>query len=408
MSPPPPLDILLCQRFIPEFGGSIKWMHEVYRRWPQPVQVITHDYYAAPPLTPECPHRFERPAGGDHVTDANLTLDRRDIFIHDWGLESPGRAWRYLRMTQAVRQRLRDPAHRDRVVRVHAVHAVPEVVSLLPLKMLYGNRLRVVCYAHGEEVNACCSSRQLKILMQQAHRIVDLMLCNSDYTRQRIAPFIEEHKLQVVNPGVHIGEFDGAVAAGQAWRQKHGYGSRRMVLTLGRLDPRKNQTAVLAAVANLKDRYPDLLYVVAGEGRQMNALKQQARDQGVEDRVLFTGLVDGQERISLYGACDVFAMPAIQDGPDVEGFGMVFLEAGACGRPSIAGNVGGQPDAVCDGKTGMVVDGRDVAAVTAALDRLLGDDDLRRRLGQQARQWSEGFDWPRVVQRIVHLVEPLH
>ena len=78
--------ILLTQRFLPEHGGSIRWMYEVYRRWPTPVEVITHDYYGHPPRTPEFPHAPERPAGGDHVTDANLRMDRRDIFIRYWGL----------------------------------------------------------------------------------------------------------------------------------------------------------------------------------------------------------------------------------------------------------------------------------------------------------------------------------
>jgi phosphatidylinositol alpha-1,6-mannosyltransferase len=401
------LDILLCQRFLPEVGGSITWMHEVYRRWPGPVDVITHDYYGHPTLTPECPHRFERPAGGDHVTDANLRMDRRDIFIRDWGLEDPRRAWRYLRMMRAVQQRLRDPAHRGKVVRVHAVHAVPEVACLLPLKLRYGRRLRILCYAHGEEVNACLSSRQLKMLMLQAHKIIDVMLANSRYTRSRLGPYIDESKLRVVNPGVSIGSFDGAQEAGRRWRATMGYGQRRLVLTLGRLDPRKNQAAVLAAVAAIKDRYPDMLYVVAGMGRQLDSLRQQARELGVAERVIFPGAVDNEQRIAMYGACDVFAMPAIQDGPDVEGFGMVFLEAGACGRPSIAGCVGGQPDAVQDGQTGLIVDGTQQDAVTGALDRLLGDEALRQRLGEGARQYAQGFDWPRVVQRVVDLADEL-
>jgi phosphatidylinositol alpha-1,6-mannosyltransferase len=123
--------------------------------------------------------------------------------------------------------------------------------------------------------------------------------------------------------------------------------------------------------------------------------------------VLFPGEVDGPTKLALYGACDMFAMPAIQVGTDVEGFGMVFIEAGACGKPCIAGNTGGQPEAVTDGETGFVVDGTSAPAVTAALERLLQDPSLRKRMGEAGRQRAETLDWPRVVQRTVELVEKL-
>src|SRR6185369_10734898 len=107
--PAPVHDILLSQRFLPEHGGSIRWMHEAYRRWPRPVEVVTHDYYRFPIGTPEFRTTPPPPAGRvDHVNDANLYMDRRDIFIRDWGVESMGRVRRYLRMTAAIRERLRD------------------------------------------------------------------------------------------------------------------------------------------------------------------------------------------------------------------------------------------------------------------------------------------------------------
>ena len=402
-----PLDILLCQRFLPEFGGSIRWMYEVYRRWPGEVEVITHDYYGHPPHTPEFPGAPERPPAGDHVTDPNLKMDRRDIFMRDWGLESPRRLGRYLRMTSAVRARLKAAAHRGRTIRLHAIHAVPEVASLVPLKWLHGRRLQIICYVHGEEVTACCSSRQLRWLMHRAHGIVDLMLANSRYTQGVVAPHIDPRKVHVVNPGVELAEFAPAEQAGQLWRKEQGLAGRPVVLTVGRLDPRKNHRAVIQAVAALKVRYPGLIYLMAGEGRARPDLEALAARLGVADRVRFLGNVGGAAKVALYGACDIFAMPAIRDGTDVEGFGMVFLEAGVCGKACLAGGAGGQAEAVVDGKTGLVVDGTDQEAVTAGLERLLGDPGLRSRLGQAGREHAAGYDWPRVVQRIVELVESM-
>lgn len=402
---PPVHDILLSQRFLPEFGGSIRWMHEVYRRWPAPVTVVTHDYHRFPPRTPEFPRTPAPPEGSDLVGDPNLRMDRRDIFIRDWGIEHPSRALRYLRMTWAVNGHIR--RHPGATIRIHCTHAVPEAVSLIPLRWRYGRRLKIICYAHGEEITACCSSRQLKFLMRRAHGVVDLMLANSHFTASMAAPHMDAGKVRVVNPGVDLHEFRDAEALGAELRRQRGWENRLVVLTVGRLDPRKNHVQVIRSVAQLVRKHPQLLYVIAGAGREGVALQALTEELGMRDRVIFAGAVDGPTRLALYGACDLFAMPAIQVGTDVEGFGMVFLEAGACGKPSLAGCVGGQADAVRHERTGLVVDGADRAAVTAALDRLATDNALRKRLGEQARQEVRRYDWPAVVQRTVQLVEEL-
>ena len=398
-----PVDILLTQKFLPEPGGSIRWMYEVYRRWPRPIEVITHDYYNDPPNTPEFPEVPAPPNGQDHVTDPNLILDRRPIFINDWGMENPRRVMRYARMTAAINERFR----KHKRLRVHCTHAVPEVVSLIPLRWRYGNRLKIICYAHGEEVTACCSSRQLRFLMHRGNAIVDRMLANSRYTASVLADHINPDKVRVVNPGVEFSEFENAQEVGAQWRASHDLNDNLIVLTLGRLDPRKNHAAVVEAVARLAPKFPQLIYVLAGQGREMEQLKTQAAQLGIEDRIIFTGTVDTQTKLALYGACDVFAMPAIQDGTDVEGFGMVFLEAGACGKPTIAGSTGGQAEAVIDEKTGLIVDGTDHSAVTASLERLLSDKDLRLRLGNAGREHAQTFDWQHVVQRTIELVEEI-
>ena len=398
---PQPIDILLTPRFLPEYGGSIRWLHEVYRRWPGPVRVVTHDYYNHPPRTPEFPDVPPRPATGDDVTDANLQMDRRDIFMRDWGVQSPGQLRRYARMTRAVGASFRQSP----VVRVHCGHAVPEVVSLLPLKWRYGDRLKVICYAHGEEITACRSSRQLTFLMSRAHRVIDLMLANSRSTVDLLHGAIPSDRLAIVHPGVEVAEFAGAEQAGRQWRKEQKLEGRRIILTLGRLDPRKNHQAVIRALAGLSGAFADLVYVVAGEGRQAESLRSLAAELQVSDRVRFLGRVDGSTRLALFGGCDLFVMPAVQSGTDLEGFGIVFIEAAACGKPSVAGRVGGQAEAVRDGCTGLVVDGGNQEELVQALKRLLSDVELTGRLGRQARERAAELDWSRVVQRTVQLVE---
>jgi phosphatidylinositol alpha-1,6-mannosyltransferase len=301
-------------------------------------------------------------------------------------------------MTRAVHEVMRKTKG---LVRVHCTHAVPEVVSLLALRRKYGRRLQVICYAHGEEITACCSSRQLKFLMRRAHRIIDLMIANSHYTARLLREHIDPDKIKIVHPGVLLDEFAGAHTVGDALRAKHGWQDRTLVLPIGRLDPRKNHSAVIDAVA----KHPNITYIIAGVGREMDRLKAQAQQLDIGDRMIFMGQVDNPTRIAIYGGCDFFAMPAIQDGTDVEGFGMVFLEAAACGKPSICGNTGGQADAVLDGQTGLAVDGADPVQVNDAIIRMATDNPLRTRLGQGALKHAYNFDWPNVVQQTAQLVE---
>jgi len=401
-----PLDILLAQKFLPERGGSIAWMYQVYRRWPHPVEVVTHDYYAAPPHSPEFPGSPRRPPGGEDVTDANLKMDRRDIYMANWGLDRPGRVLRYLRMNRAVAERLR---RHPGLVRVHCIHAVPEAASLAPLRWCRGRRgrLRVISYAHGEEVTACAASGQLRRIMRLAHGAVDLMIANSHNTARLLEGHIDPAKVRVVHPGVELAEFADARQQGVRWRGAQGLTDHLVVATLGRLDPRKNHAAVIEAVARLAPRFPRLTYVVAGAGRQAQALQELATRRGVADRLLLLGAVSDDLRLAILGACDVFAMPAIRVGTDVEGFGMVFLEAGACGKPVLAGRAGGQAEAVIDGVTGLVVDGTRQEEVDAALARLLDDAALRASLGAAGKDHAAGFAWPKVVQQIVELVEDM-
>ncbi len=419
----PVIDILLAQKFLPQHGGSIAWMFNVYTRWPRPVQVITHDYYNVALGTADFPNKAERPARQapladargsgkaeqdkpvDHVTHPNLVMDRRDIFLRDWGLDRPWKWARYWRMMRAVSERLR--GNRRATVRVHCIHAVPEAASLIPLKWRYGRRLKIISYAHGEEITACCTSWQLTFLMHRAHGACDRMIANSQNTSRLLTNHIDPAKVVVVHPGVDVPAFDGAGDAGLRLRNERGWRDRLMVLTLARMDARKNQAAVMRAVKELCAKHPSLVYVIAGGGQMKESLVKLAGELELGDRVVFPGEVDGGTKLGLYGACDVFAMPAIQVGSDVEGFGMVFLEAGACGKPCVAGSSGGQAEAVTDGQTGFVVDGTQQPAVTAALDRLLSDAALRQRMGQAGRLRALAQNWPRVVQRTVELVDSL-
>ena len=234
------------------------------------------------------------------------------------------------------------------------------------------------------------------------------MIANSRYTQNVLDGLIDADKVHVVHPGVSLSEFAGASEAGEAWRREHNCNGKVIALTVGRLDLRKNHAAVIRALGELRDEIPNLQYHVAGEGREQARLERLARDCNVSDRVVFAGPVDGPTRLAMYGGCDLFVMPAIRDGSDVEGFGMVMIEAGACGKACIGGCEGGQPETLIDGETGLVVNGRDQSAVTSAFRRLAADNELRHALGTRAATRAAQYDWRYVVQQTVKLVEKMH
>lgn len=195
----------------------------------------------------------------------------------------------------------------------------------------------------------------------------------------------------VIPPGVDVDRFrplDGSEARADARRRFGLDPSRPLVLGLSRLVPRKGFDVLIEAVAGLDD---SVVLAIGGAGRDRARLERCAQRHRVSDRVRFLGRVAESELPDLYGCADVYAMLCRDQwgGLEAEGFGIVFLEAAACGVPQVAGRSGGSHEAVVDGGTGLVVAPRDLAAVRGALERVLGDDDLRGRLGREARRRAE-------------------
>jgi phosphatidylinositol alpha-1,6-mannosyltransferase len=183
--------------------------------------------------------------------------------------------------------------------------------------------------------------------------------------------------------------------------------ARPTLLTIARLEDRyKGHDVLMRALGGVRERVPDVEWVVIGEGPLRAELEQLARSLGVEDCVRFLGAVSDEERNSWLRRADLLAMPSrLPEGRLAgEGFGIVYMEAAAYGKPVVAGNVGGAVDAVLDGETGLLVDPADPAAVGDAVARLLGDPELAHRLGAAGAERAQSFAWPRVVDRVEALL----
>jgi len=185
-------------------------------------------------------------------------------------------------------------------------------------------------------------------------------------------------------------------------RRRLGLGQRRVVLTAARLVPRKGVDTVIEAIRAIAPRYPDLAYVVVGDGPDRQRLEALAGPLVGSGRVLFRGRVPREELPDYHAAADVFAMPAREERDGcVEGFGLVFLEAGACGTAVIGARSGGIADAVEHEVNGLLVQPADAPALAAALRLLLDDDELRGRMARQGLVRARGMTWSRCAEAIL-------
>ena len=194
---------------------------------------------------------------------------------------------------------------------------------------------------------------------------------------------------------------------GSGVRRRLGLADRPVVVCVSRLVPRKGQDILVRALPAIRRRVPDAALLLVGGGPYRSTLERLAREHGVAGDVVFTGSVAWAELPAHYAAGDVYAMPCRtrRRGLDVEGLGIVYLEASASGLPVVAGDSGGAPDAVLDGQTGYVVPGRDVAAAADRIADLLADRALAARLGAAGRAWVEAeWQWDTQAERMRRLL----
>ncbi|MCK1819930.1 glycosyltransferase family 4 protein [Streptomyces sp. XM83C] len=267
---------------------------------------------------------------------------------------------------------------------------------------------RIVATTHGHEAGWA----QLPAARQLLRRIgetTDTITYLGEYTRSRIAAALAPQaaaRMVQLPPGVDEKTFHPG-SGGDEIRARLGLTDRPVVVCVSRLVRRKGQDTLVRAMPRILAAEPDTVLLIVGGGPYEQDLRRLARETGVADSVRFTGAVPWSELPAHYGAGDVFAMPCRtrRGGLDVEGLGIVYLEASATGLPVVAGDSGGAPDAVLDGETGWVVRGGSPEEAAERIVALLGDPELRRRMGERGRQWvEEKWRWDLLAERLKALL----
>jgi phosphatidylinositol alpha-1,6-mannosyltransferase len=265
---------------------------------------------------------------------------------------------------------------------------------------------RAVALTHGHETGwaALPGARQA---LRRIARDTDVITYLGEYQRIRLDRALHGlTRLERLAPGVDVDAFHPDVD-GSAVRARYGLAGRPVVVCVSRLVPRKGQDMLIRALPTIRRRVPGAALLLGSGGPYRSTLERLAREHGVGSDVVFTGSVPWAELPSLYAAGDVYAMPCRTRaaGLDVEGLGIVYLEASATGLPVVAGDSGGAPDAVLPGETGYVVGGRDVPAIAARITDLLADPAAARAMGAAGRAWVEReWRWERQAARLSALL----
>ena len=377
--------LVLTELFLPTKGGTAVWAAEVYRRLGgKEIHIVTADVPGAAEIDATHPN----------------TIHRLDLRRVSWlRPESLAMYARLFFKSLAL-------AMTHRFDAVHAFRALPEGLVAWAVARL--TRRPLVIYAHGEELTTWGRGRR-RGPMRFALRHADRVIANSEFTRDQLVKLdVDPARVELIYPGVDVTRFRPGLPCDDLRAGIDLQPGQRLILSVGRLSRRKGFDMVVRSLPELVRAGIDARYALIGIGDDRGYLETLAGELGVAERVHLLGHVDADDLPRWYNACDVFAMPNREINGDTEGFGMVFIEAAACGKPSIAGEAGGTGAAVVEGQTGHRVDGSQPDGVATALKRMLADPARAAALGTAALgRVREEFDWDRVAEKTLGLHETL-
>jgi phosphatidylinositol alpha-1,6-mannosyltransferase len=290
---------------------------------------------------------------------------------------------------------------------------------------------RAIAITHGHEAGWAA----LPVARQLLRRIgdeTDVVTYLGEYFRVRVAGALSPAaaaRMARLHPGVDAGVFRTDPGGRRAVRDRYSLADRPVVVCVSRIVARKGQDTLVRAWPAVLDQVPEAALLIVGDGKHAAAVREMSRRLGMttwvpggtaagapgaagaagaRPSVYFTGPVPQGELAAHYGAGDVFAMPCRtrRGGLDVEGLGIVYLEASAAGLPVVGGDSGGAPDAILDGETGYVVGGRDVQALADRLTGLLLDPAHAKAMGEKGRAWVErDWNWDLIAARLRALID---
>lgn len=370
--------------------------------------VITNDYPPRPGGIQTFVFEMVRRFAADSVTVLTSSFEGAEDFDSQ-------NAWEVVRMDSEIL--LPKKATLLEAIKIIEEKKITRVVfgAAAPLGLL-AKELRelgveiIIGITHGHEAG-WASTPGTRQALGRIGEYADRLTYLGSYTQTKISPALEPQdasKLRQLTPGVDTDEFHpGRKELAQAFRDQLGLKDRPVVVCVSRIMARKGQDTLIEAMLLIKQEVPDVALLIVGDGPYRPQLEKRIKALGLEEDVFLTGKVAKEDLPTWYAVGDIFAMPCRTRaaGWDVEGLGIVYLEASATGLPVVAGDSGGAPDAVIEGVTGFIVDARNEKPVAGALIHLLNDPKLAKEMGIAGRAWVEqSWTWDHSFNRLKQML----
>ena len=253
-----------------------------------------------------------------------------------------------------------------------------------------------ICLIHSKEINHKKETNLNRRLLNVLNN-VDIVVSNSKFTKElAIQSGVDRNRIVVINPGIsEVQKLDKKSLDKVENLLK--YKSPRLI-TISRYDKRKNHEKIIMALRNLKQEYPDIVYISIGEGDEEENIKKLVNELNLNEQVMFFKDISHELKNSLLSKSNIFVMPSIEYKRSVEGFGIAYIEAAQYGVPSIGGVHGGAADAIEHEKNGLICDGNDLDAVYSAINSMLKNNKYLE-YGKAAKENSNNFRWDQIINK---------
>ncbi|MFH1366769.1 MAG: glycosyltransferase [Patescibacteria group bacterium] len=267
-------------------------------------------------------------------------------------------------------------------------------------------------YTHGVDTLLPQKSRVQKKLMILNLKNADWVIANSRFMKEKLVKLgIYPAKIVVVYPSLPSDDYNQKTEL-LALKQNYNLADKKVILTLGRLVERKGQDMVIKSLPSVLKVFPDLAYLIVGDGPYKKALEKLVQELNLNNHVYFVGAVEDniETKLPFYKLADLFIMPTreIESGKDVESFGLVYLEAQAAGCPVVIGQSGGTKETIVEGETGLSVNSESKEKIAQIIVQILSDDNLRNSMSEKGKQWVRGaFTWEKQIKKVIFLLQPV-
>jgi len=286
--------------------------------------------------------------------------------------------------------------------RIYITHWNNAVSALLPTKLF---KIPYYLAVHGTEVIRPLESKLRKMLLFLSIRNARKIICLGSYQKiSLVKAGVPSNKLCVVSEGVDLKRFKTSIDPSEVIK-KHGLKGKKVILTVGRLVKRKGHDMVIKSLPDVLKKVPNAVYVIVGKGPELENLERLVNELDLRKSVIFAGYVPDKKLPKYYSACHVFIMANREVNGDIEGFGIVYLEANAYSKPAVAGKSGGTGDVVKHGVNGLLVDPSNIKEISKVLTHLLTNERLAEKLGMKGRKMVENrYNYSFVAKKIHNII----